>query len=58
MPDDKTKPAEADRDRIDIDRPYDVHDWARKLGVTPEELCAAVKAAGPMADAVRLYLGK
>jgi hypothetical protein len=56
MSDDKFKAGNADRARINTDEDYEVHDWSRKFGVTPDRLKAAVKAVGPMADAVERYL--
>ena len=56
MADDKTKIGGADRIRINIDEVYEVRDWSQKFGVTPDQLKAAVKAVGPMADAVERYL--
>lgn len=57
MTDDKTQTS-ADRKRISIEQEYEVRDWSGTLGCTPEELKAAVKSVGPMADDVRRYLAK
>ena len=56
MTDDKSKAGGADRIRINTSEDYEVQDWSQKFGVTPEELKAAVKAVGPMVDAVERYL--
>lgn len=56
MADDKTVRGGQDRQRIDIHENYEVRDWARKLGVTPEALKAAVKAVGDRADEVEKHL--
>jgi hypothetical protein len=45
-----------DRSRIHLDEPHDVNYWTAKLGVTAEQLRAAVKAAGPNAADVRAHL--
>jgi Protein of unknown function (DUF3606) len=56
MADDKSKTGKADRDRINVDEDYELRDWSKRLGVTPEQLTAAVAAVGPMAEDVRRYL--
>jgi len=57
MSDDTTKTAQ-DRKLISLQEDYEVRDWSKSLGCTPEQLKAAVKAVGPSADAVRKYLAK
>ncbi|MBE1526884.1 hypothetical protein GGC65_001340 [Sphingopyxis sp. OAS728] len=56
MADDKSKVGGADRDRISLSEDYEVRDWTKALGVTEEELRAAVDAVGNSADKVRDYL--
>lgn len=56
MADDKTLRGGQDRQRIDIHEDYEVRDWARRFGVTPEQLKAAVKAVGSRADEVEKHL--
>lgn len=56
MADDKSKSGGQDRTRIDVNQDYELHDWARKFGVTPEELKAAVAAVGTSAEAVERRL--
>jgi hypothetical protein len=56
MADDKSKAGKADRDRINVDEDYELRDWSKRLGVTPEQLTAAVAVVGPMAEDVRRYL--
>jgi hypothetical protein len=56
MSDDKTKTGGQDRSRISLSEDYEVRDWAKKFGVTPEELRAAVKAVGSEASAVEAHL--
>lgn len=58
MSDDKNKTGKADRDRINIHEDYELRDWSKTLGVTPEELKKAVAKVGPMAADVRKELGK
>ncbi|EJE54423.1 Protein of unknown function (DUF3606) [Acidovorax sp. CF316] len=56
MSDDKTKTGGQDRTRISVSEDYEVRDWAKKFGVTAEELKAAVKAVGNDAKAVEAHL--
>lgn len=58
MADDKSKTGAADRDRINVNEDYELHYWTKALGVSADELRAAVKAVGPTAAAVRDHLGK
>ncbi|WP_218511966.1 DUF3606 domain-containing protein [Variovorax sp. dw_308] len=57
MSDDKTKTGQ-DRKLISLKEDYEVRDWCKSLGCTPEQLRAAVKAVGHSADAVRKHLAK
>jgi hypothetical protein len=56
MADDKENVGAADRARISLSEDYEVRDWTQALGVSEEELRAAVGAVGPSADKVRDYL--
>jgi hypothetical protein len=56
MADDKTKPGGQDRTRINVHEDYELRDWSKKFGVTPEQLKVAVKAVGTNADAVEKHL--
>ncbi len=56
MSDDKTKSGGQDRNRISLSEDYEVRDWAKKFGVTPEDLKAAVYAVGNDATAVEAFL--
>ena len=56
--DDKGKPGGQDRTRININEDYEVRDWARKFGVTPEQLIAAVKKVGSQAADVQKLLAR
>ena len=56
MADDKTMTGGQDPKRINIHEDYELRDWAASLGVTPDELQAAVKAVGDSVYAVRAHL--
>lgn len=56
--DNKKTAGRADRDRIDVNQDYELRDWSKKFGVSHDELKAAVKAVGPMANDVEAYLKK
>lgn len=56
MSDDKSKSGGQDRKRISVNEDYEVRDWSKKFGVTPEELKAAVKAVGNDAATVESHL--
>jgi len=56
MSDDKTQAHGQDRTRISLEEDYEVRDWSARLGITPDELRAAVKAVGNEAAKVRQYL--
>jgi hypothetical protein len=57
MADDKTKTGKADRDRINVNEDYELRDWSKKFGVSPERLKEAVAKVGPKASDVANYLG-
>lgn len=56
MSDDTTKSGGQDRQRINVNQDYELRDWAKSLGVTPEEVKKAVAAVGDRADKVREHL--
>ena len=56
MPDDRTQRGGQDRSRINLAQDYEVRDWAKKFGVSPEELKKAVQAVGDRADKVEAHL--
>jgi hypothetical protein len=56
MSDDKSKSGGQDRSRISLSEDYEVRDWAKKFGVTADELKAAVKAVGNDAKTVEAHL--
>ena len=58
MPDDKKNTGKQDDSRINVNQDYELRDWSKKLGVTPEQLKEAVKAVGPMVADVRKHLKK
>ena len=56
MSDDKSQSQGQDRQRININQDYELRDWSRKLGVTPEQLKRAVAKVGDRADDVEREL--
>jgi hypothetical protein len=56
--DDKSKRGTPDRVLIGLTQPYEVREWAKRFGVSEEELRAAVEKAGGSAVAVAKELGK
>jgi hypothetical protein len=58
MADDLQKRGSPDRDRINVNEDFELRDWSKKFGVSPEELKRAVQQVGDRADAVRQHLGK
>ncbi|HSV79071.1 MAG TPA: DUF3606 domain-containing protein [Ramlibacter sp.] len=56
MSDDKSKSSGQIRQRINVNQDYELHDWSKSLGVTPERLKEAVKAVGDRTDRLRDYL--
>ena len=56
MPDNKSQTGGQDRTRISLSEDYEVRDWAKKFGVTPEQLKEAVQAVGNDAKAVEAHL--
>jgi hypothetical protein len=56
MADDKTKTRPQDAKRINVNEDYELKDWSKRFGVSPEQLKAAVKEVGTSADAVEKHL--
>ncbi|MGN6264770.1 MAG: DUF3606 domain-containing protein [Ginsengibacter sp.] len=56
MSDNKKNIGKPDRDRISISEEYELRDWSKKFGVSPEELKKAVKEVGSNAENVKEYL--
>lgn len=58
MPDNKKNIGKPDRDRISLSEEYEIQDWSKKFGVTPDELKNAVKQVGNIAKDVEAHLKK
>lgn len=58
MSDDKNIRGPADSKKINVNEDYELDYWTKQLGVTREQLRAAVAAAGTEAAKVRAHLGK
>jgi hypothetical protein len=56
MSDDLKNRGGQDRKRIDANQDYELRDWSKKFGVTPEQLKEAVQAVGNQADRVEEFL--
>ena len=54
--DDKTKVGGQDRRRINLNEDYELRDWSKKFGVSPERLKEAVASVGDQADKVESFL--
>lgn len=58
MADDRTRKGPRDGVRINVGEAYEITYWTNQLGVTAEQLKAAVAKAGPMVTDVARELGK
>jgi Protein of unknown function (DUF3606) len=58
MADDLTKRGKPDRDRVNVHEDWELRDWAKELGVTPQQLKDAEKKVGPMVKDIKRELGK
>jgi hypothetical protein len=56
MPDNLQNRGGSDRQRIDVNEDYELRDWSKKFGVSPDQLKEAVQAVGTQADRVEAYL--
>lgn len=56
MSDDKTETGNPDRQRISLSENYELRDWAKKFGVSEEELRRAVEKVGNQASDVEREL--
>jgi hypothetical protein len=54
--DNKQKVGGADRRRINVNEDYELSDWAKKFGVSKDQLKEAVRAAGTEAAKVEQHL--
>lgn len=57
MADDLKNRGPADRSPINVHEKWELEYWSKELGVTPEQLRAAVQKVGVMAADVRKHLG-
>jgi len=55
MPDDKTKTRPQDAKQINVHEDYELQNWSKKFGVSPEQLKQAVKQVGTSAEAVEKH---
>ncbi|WP_442288119.1 DUF3606 domain-containing protein [Variovorax sp. M-6] len=55
---DAPKKTGLDRDLISLSEPHEVRNWTESIGVTEQQLRAAVAAVGNSAEKVREYLRK
>jgi hypothetical protein len=58
MSDDKNARGAQDRSRIALGEDYEVRYWTKELGISKEQLQAAVAAVGNSAEKVREYIKK
>jgi hypothetical protein len=58
MSDDMNNRGPQDRARISLGEEHEVRYWTNALGVSKEQLAAAVQAVGNSADKVRAHLAK
>ena len=58
MSDDLKNRGKQDDIRINVNQDYELRDWSKRLGVTPEKLKEAVRTVGVLAKDVRRHLGK
>lgn len=56
MADDLKKTGKQDDERINVDQDHELSYWSEKLGVSRDQLCKAVQAAGPMVKDVQRHL--
>ena len=58
MADDLTKRGPADRNRINVNEPYELEYWTKTLGISAVRLRELVSKHGVMAANIRKVLGK
>ncbi|KQW51977.1 MULTISPECIES: DUF3606 domain-containing protein [unclassified Roseateles] len=56
MPDDTPQHSGQARDQIDVQLDDDLHYWAKKFDVTPDQIKEAVDAVGSRASEVEMHL--
>jgi hypothetical protein len=56
MSDNTQNRAGQDRTRINVNQDYELRDWSKKLGVSPDELKKAVASVGDRAKDVEAHL--
>jgi hypothetical protein len=56
MSDNKQQSGGQDRERINVNQDYELRDWSKKYGVTPDELKKAVAQVGDRAKYVEAHL--
>lgn len=56
MADDPKKRGKPDQIRINVNQDYEFDYWKKRLGVSGQQLGAAVRKVGPMVQNVRDYL--
>lgn len=54
--DNKQQSGGQDRERINVNQDYELRDWSKKYGVTPDELKKAVAQVGDRAKDVEAHL--
>lgn len=54
--DDKSKAGPQDAQRVNVNEDYELRDWAKRFGVSKEQLKKAVEKVGPMAKDVEREL--
>lgn len=57
MSDDLNQRGPQDRSRINVNEPHELRYWTKELGVTEEQLRAAVQAVGVSATSIREHVG-
>jgi predicted nucleotidyltransferase len=58
MADDRKKTGSPDSKRINVNEPYELRDWSKRLGVSQEKLRETVQRVGTSAEAVKERLSK
>jgi hypothetical protein len=58
MPDNLKNTGQQDDERINVNQPWELRDWAKKLKISKEKLIEVVKQVGPMVKDVKKFLGQ